>query len=58
MASTAFMAVGKGSDKEPQFVIMQYEPEQTSAKQKHVGLVGKGITDTGGLNIKTAGMVT
>jgi hypothetical protein len=34
MASTAFMAVGKGSDKEPQFVIMQYEPEQTSAKTK------------------------
>ncbi len=54
----AFMAVGKGSDKEPQFVIMQYEPEPTSAKVKHIGLVGKGITfDTGGLNIKTAGMV-
>lgn len=54
----AFMAVGKGSDKEPQFVIMQYEPKQVTAKTKHIGLVGKGITfDTGGLNIKTAGMV-
>ncbi len=54
----AFMAVGKGSDKEPQFVIMQYEPKQITAKTKHIGLVGKGITfDTGGLNIKTTGMV-
>jgi len=57
-ALDAFMAVGKGSDKEPQFVIMQYEPATVSSKTKHVGLVGKGITfDTGGLNIKTAGMV-
>ncbi|MDR6968353.1 leucyl aminopeptidase [Flavobacterium arsenatis] len=54
----AFLSVGKGSDKEPQFVIMEYVPEKTDAKTKHVGLVGKGITfDTGGLNIKTAGMV-
>ncbi len=54
----AFLSVGKGSDKEPQFVIMQYKPENVTSKIKHVGLVGKGITfDTGGLNIKTAGMV-
>ncbi len=54
----AFLAVGKGSDKTPQFIIMNYEPESDSPKIKHVGLVGKGITfDTGGLNIKTAGMV-
>lgn len=54
----AFLSVGKGSEKEPQFVIMQYKPEKTTPKTKHVGLVGKGITfDTGGLNIKTAGMV-
>jgi leucyl aminopeptidase len=53
----AFMAVGKGSDKEPQFVVMQYNPEN-APKAKHIGLVGKGITfDTGGLNIKTAGML-
>jgi len=51
----AFLAVGKGSAAEPQFIIMEYKP--ASAK-KHIGLVGKGITfDTGGLNIKTAGMV-
>ncbi|MFA9191681.1 leucyl aminopeptidase family protein [Flavobacterium sp. FZUC8N2.13] len=54
----AFVAVGKGSDNEAQFVIMNYSPKETIANLKHVGLVGKGITfDTGGLNIKTAGMV-
>ena len=51
----SFLSVGKGSAQEPQFIIMEYKP--TNAK-KHIGLVGKGITfDTGGLNIKTAGMV-
>jgi len=51
----AFLSVGRGSAREPQFIIMEYEPKNA---QKHIGLVGKGITfDTGGLNIKTAGMV-
>lgn len=54
----AFLAVGKGSQNEPQFVIMTYTPKEDVPNLKHVGLVGKGITfDTGGLNIKTAGMV-
>lgn len=54
----AFLAVGKGSDKTPQFIIMNYEPDTDIPRIKHVGLVGKGITfDTGGLNIKTAAMV-
>lgn len=54
----AFVAVGKGSEKEPQFIIMDYIPETDIPKIRHVGLVGKGITfDTGGLNIKTAGML-
>lgn len=54
----AFLSVGKGSDKELQFVIMNYVPKNTTSKTKHVGLVGKGVTfDTGGLNIKTAGML-
>lgn len=54
----AFLAVGKGSEREPQCIIMQYVPAKEDAKTKHVGLVGKGITfDTGGLNIKTAGML-
>ena len=51
----SFYAVGQGSNNEHQFIIMDYNPENSS---KHIGLVGKGITfDTGGLNIKTAGMV-
>ena len=51
----AFNAVGKGSVNEPQFIIMDYK---SANAKSHIGLVGKGITfDTGGLNIKTAGMV-
>ena len=51
----AFVSVGKGSANESQFIVMDYQPENA---KKHIGLVGKGITfDTGGLNIKTAGMV-
>lgn len=51
----SFLAVGQGSANEPQFIIMEYKPTEVV---KHIGLVGKGITfDTGGLNIKTAGMV-
>jgi leucyl aminopeptidase len=43
--------------KEPQFVIMNYSPSTSSANPKRL-IAGKGITfDTGGLNIKTAGMV-
>ena len=54
----AFLAVGKGSENEPQFVIMNYVPKNVNTKTKHVGLVGKGITyDTGGLNIKTSAML-
>lgn len=53
----AFLAVGKGSINEPQFIIMNYTPKKTKPQTKHIGLVGKGITfDTGGLNIKVAGM--
>lgn len=51
----AFLAVSQGSEKEPQFIIMTYKPKKSN---KHIGLVGKGVTfDTGGLNIKTQGMV-
>lgn len=53
----AFLAVGRGSNREPQFIIMEYAPENATSKTRHIGLVGKGITfDTGGLNIKVAGM--
>jgi leucyl aminopeptidase len=51
----SFLSVSQGSAREPQFIIMEYKPANA---KKHIGLVGKGITfDTGGLNIKTAGMV-
>lgn len=51
----AFLSVGQGSKRAPQFIIIDYHP---SDAKKHVGLVGKGVTfDTGGLNIKTQGMV-
>lgn len=54
----AFLSVGKGSQNELQFIIMHYEPNIPTPNLKHVGLVGKGITfDTGGLNIKTSGML-
>ena len=54
----AFLAVGKGSENEPQFIIMNYTPKEEVDSMKHIGLVGKGITfDTGGINIKTSGML-
>ncbi|AWA30569.1 leucyl aminopeptidase [Flavobacterium magnum] len=54
----AFLAVAQGSAREPQFIIMEYTPDNLTNGMKHIGLVGKGITfDTGGLNIKTAGML-
>ena len=50
----AFLAVGRGSAKEPRFIIMEY---RGSKAKSHFGLVGKGVTfDTGGLNIKTQAM--
>lgn len=51
----AFLAVGRGSAKEPKFIILNYKHPDAKF---HLGLVGKGVTfDTGGLNVKTQGMV-
>jgi leucyl aminopeptidase len=51
----AFLAVGRGSAKEPKFIILNYTHPEAKF---HLGLVGKGVTfDTGGLNVKTQGMV-
>ena len=52
----ALLAVNRGSEFPPAFIIMQYQPNR---KPKNVlpkiGLVGKGVTfDTGGLSIKGA----
>ena len=51
----AFLSVARAAEVEPQWIKIEYKPE---LPQKHIGLVGKGITfDTGGLNLKTQGMV-
>lgn len=49
------LAVGKGSEHEPRFVVMKYN---RNSKSKPIVLVGKGVTfDSGGINIKpSAGM--
>ncbi|OOG72779.1 M17 family metallopeptidase [Algoriphagus sp. A40] len=50
----AFLAVGRGSAKDPKFIILEYRHPKAKF---HIGLVGKGVTfDTGGLNVKTQGM--
>ncbi|PKK40715.1 Cytosol aminopeptidase PepA [Clostridiaceae bacterium JG1575] len=58
LGMTAFLAVARGSSKEPQLIIMRWKgaPETEDV----VGLVGKGLTyDSGGYAIKpAAGMVT
>jgi leucyl aminopeptidase len=47
----AFLAVTKGSEEPPQFIVLRYEGG--SPKQAPVVLVGKGITfDTGGISLK------
>ncbi len=46
------LGVGKGSDRPPRFVRLDYAPE---GAERHVAVVGKGITfDTGGLSLKPA----
>ena len=54
----AMLQVGRGSAKEPKFIIMRYLP--ISDTKEHLTFVGKGLTyDSGGYAIKPAtGMVT
>jgi leucyl aminopeptidase len=48
-----FLSVNSGSAYEPRLVHLTYEPTKSTAKTKHVALVGKGITfDTGGYSLK------
>jgi leucyl aminopeptidase len=50
----AILGVGSGSSRPPRLVRLTHRPRKAVAK---IALVGKGITfDSGGLNIKTAGM--
>ncbi len=47
----ALIAVNRGSEDPPTFIMMEYKPDGKATKK--VGLVGKGVTfDTGGLSIK------
>lgn len=47
----AFLAVAKGSDKEPKLIVMRYFGDENS--EDVLGLVGKGLTyDSGGYSIK------
>jgi len=48
----ALLAVSRGSETPPTFIVMEYAPKGKKALKK-IGLVGKGVTfDTGGLSIK------
>ena len=54
-----FYSVGRGSveDRAPRCVVVEYRglPE---SEDVHVAIVGKGITfDTGGINLKSSGMI-
>jgi leucyl aminopeptidase len=50
----ALLAVNRGSEYPPVFIVMEYQPKKSSRQPlKTIGLVGKGVTfDTGGLSIK------
>jgi leucyl aminopeptidase len=52
------LAVGKGSERSPRVLKLEYKPKEKA--KKHIVLVGKGVTfDSGGLSIKDAhGMET
>jgi leucyl aminopeptidase len=56
MGLKAYLAVNRGSEFAPAFIVAEYKSKAVTNPKK-IGLVGKGVTfDTGGLNIKTAGM--
>jgi len=50
----ALLAVNRGSEYTPAFIIMEYKPKNNGKKKlPKIGLVGKGVTfDTGGISIK------
>jgi leucyl aminopeptidase len=51
----AFMAVAKGSDEPPKFIIVKYTPAQCRADGPNLAIVGKSVTfDTGGVDLKPA----
>jgi len=53
---TALLAVNQGSDKEPRFIVMEYNGADNN--DAPIALVGKGLTfDAGGISIKPAGQM-
>jgi leucyl aminopeptidase len=53
MKLAGLLAVNRGSQEEPRFIIIRYKPP--GRPRKKVALIGKGITfDSGGLSLKTA----
>jgi len=47
------IAVGKGSNAKPRFIVIEYKPKNKKSNSKKIALVGKGVTfDTGGYCIK------
>ena len=49
----ALLAVNRGSEWPPAFIIMEYRPKEAVENIPTIGFVGKGVTfDTGGLSIK------
>lgn len=51
----ALLAVNRGSEYPPTFIIMEYKSAKEGEKRPSIGLVGKGVTfDTGGLSIKSS----
>lgn len=58
LGMNAFLAVAKGSSKEPKFIVMNYQGDPDCDEK--IALVGKGLTyDSGGYSIKSArGMAT
>ena len=52
----AYLGVARGSETPPKFICLTYKPKSGKVNKK-LGVVGKGLLfDTGGYNIKTAGM--
>ena len=52
----AYLGVARGSETPPKFICLTYKPKSGKINKK-LGVVGKGLLfDTGGYNIKTAGM--
>ena len=51
----AFMAVAKGTEEPPKFIIVKYTPAQCRADGPNLAIVGKSVTfDTGGVDLKPA----